>query len=66
MLNDKVDVMDFLRTFSVLRVRWFGATDYGGRSTNKFLTNILDGGGTLAEVWKQQRYLGFLPFLNVA
>jgi hypothetical protein len=63
-LNDKVDFMD-ATDVSVLRVYWFGATDYGGGSANNFLTNVLDGGRALGEVWSQKRDLEFLPSLNV-
>lgn len=38
----------------VERVYWFGATDFGGNSSNNFLTQILADGKTLGELWKEK------------
>lgn len=57
--EDQVDAMNAIDAFFVSnspveRVYWFGATDYGGGSTNNFLTTTLDNGRTLGEVWKEK------------
>jgi hypothetical protein len=36
----------------VKRVYWFGATDYGGVSSNNKLTNVLPDGKTLGQLWQ--------------
>lgn len=36
----------------VQRVYWFGATDFGGDSSNNFLTNTLSDGSTLGELFR--------------
>jgi len=38
----------------VQRVYWFGATDFGGGSSNNFLTNVLSDGNTLGELWRNK------------
>ena len=38
----------------VQRVYWFGATDFGGDSSNNFLTTVLADGNTLGELWRNK------------
>jgi hypothetical protein len=60
--DDQIDAIDAIDEFFpssnndndgvVKRVYWFGATDYGGASSNNFLANILsDGKTTLGKYW---------------
>jgi len=38
----------------VQRVYWFGATDFGGGSSNNFLTTVLNDGTSLGEHWRSK------------
>lgn len=38
----------------VERVYWFGANDFGGGSSNNFLTQVLADGSTLGELWRNK------------
>jgi len=53
-----IDAIDeFFPTTSnpvVERVYWFGATDFGGDSSNNFLTQVLADGRTLGETWRNK------------
>ena len=59
--DDQIDAIDAIDEFFpgssndtgvVQRVYWFGATDFGGASSNNFLTNVLsDGKTTLGKYW---------------
>ena len=40
--------------YVVQRVYWFGATDFGGDSSNNFLTTVLADGNTLGELWRNK------------
>jgi hypothetical protein len=58
---DQVDAIDAIEAFFpsssssvVERVYWFGATDFGGGSSNNFLTNVLPDGSTLGELWRNK------------
>jgi hypothetical protein len=42
----------FVRGSPIQRVYWFGATDYGGGSSNNFLTTVVANGETLGNIWK--------------
>jgi len=59
--QDQVDAIDAIEEFFpvstnlvVERVYWFGATDFGGGSSNNFLTQILADGSTLGERWRSK------------
>ena len=60
--EDQVDAIDAIEEFFpasanpvvVERVYWFGATDYGGGSSNNFLTQVLADGSTLGERWRSK------------
>lgn len=48
----KATSMYFTTGSPVTRVYWFGATDYGGGSSNNKLNSVLPDGRTLGQVWK--------------
>jgi hypothetical protein len=60
--QDQVEAIDAIDEFFprsindedriVQRVYWFGATDFGGGSSNNFLTNTLSDGNTLGELFR--------------
>jgi len=61
--QDQVDAIEAIEKFFpssaannpvVERVYWFGATDFGGGSSNNFLTQVLADGSTLGERWKNK------------
>jgi len=63
--EDQIEAIDAIEQFFpssittdadrvVKRVYWFGATDFGGGSSNNFLTNVLSGGSTLGELWRNK------------
>lgn len=60
--QDQVEAIDAIDEFFpstsgnpiVERVYWFGATDFGGGSSNNFLTNTLNDGSTLGQAWKNK------------
>lgn len=55
--HDQLEAMEAIDEFFpntsgvVERVYWFGATDFGGGSSNNLLTNLLSDGTTLGEYW---------------
>ena len=56
-ISDQADAMKVLASFFesgslIERVYWFGATDYGGGSSNNFLTQVTSSGQTLGQIWK--------------
>lgn len=61
--QDQVDAVNAIDAFFpssaasnpvIERVYWFGATDFGGGSSNNFLTQVLADGSTLGEVWREK------------
>jgi len=61
--QDQVDAINAIEEFFpssastnpvVERIYWFGATDFGGGSSNNFLTQVLADGSTLGEVWRSK------------
>ena len=61
--QDQVDAINAIEEFFpntgpsnpvIERVYWFGATDFGGGSSNNFLTQVLADGSTLGELWRQK------------
>ena len=61
--QDQVDAINAIEEFFpssaasnpvVERVYWFGATDFGGGSSNNFLTQMLADGSTLGEIWRNK------------
>jgi hypothetical protein len=62
--DDQIDAIDAIDEFFpssnndndgvVKRVYWFGATDFGGDSSNNFLTTVLSDGNTLGELWRNK------------
>ena len=56
-IDEQADAMKVLNLFfaagsRIQRIYWFGATDYGGASSNNFLTKVTSSGLTLGQVWK--------------
>lgn len=56
-IDEEADAMRVLAQFFVTgspiqRIYWFGATDYGGGSSNNFLTQRTASGQTLGQIWK--------------
>ena len=57
--NDQLNAIDAIDVFfqpgsPIGRVYWFGATDFGGGSKNNLLTNTIEDGRTLGQVWKEK------------
>jgi len=61
--QDQVDAINAIEKFFpntgpsnavIKRVYWFGATDFGGGSSNNFLTEVLADGSTLGEHWERK------------
>ena len=58
--QDQVEAIDAIEEFFpdsnsvVERVYWFGATDFGGGSSNNFLTQVLADGSTLGQLWRNK------------
>jgi hypothetical protein len=56
-IDDQAYAMEVIHLFfgggsPIERIYWFGATDYGGGSSNNFLTQFTASGQTLGQVWK--------------
>jgi hypothetical protein len=63
--QDQVEAIDAIEEFFpasvsssanpvVERVYWFGATDFGGGSSNNFLTQVLSDGSSLGQLWRDK------------